>query len=56
MVARIKAPDLIKLVGASVGAKGGGRPDMARAGGGDQPEALGAALQQVSGWVAGQLG
>jgi len=56
MTARIKAPDLIKLVGASVGAKGGGRPDMARAGGGDKPEALGAALQQVSGWVAGQLG
>jgi alanyl-tRNA synthetase len=56
VASRIKAPDLIKLVGTSVGAKGGGRPDMARAGGGDKPDALGAALQQVSGWVAGQLG
>jgi alanyl-tRNA synthetase len=56
LTARIKAPDLIRLVGASVGAKGGGRPDMARAGGGDKPAALGAALQEVPGWVAGQLG
>jgi alanyl-tRNA synthetase len=56
LTGRIKAPDLIRLVGASVGAKGGGRPDMARAGGGDKPAALGAALREVPDWVAGQMG
>ncbi|MBX3706586.1 MAG: alanine--tRNA ligase [Pseudomonadales bacterium] len=53
---RIKAPDVLRLVGEPVGAKGGGRPDMARAGGGDRPEALDDALAQVAGWVAGRLG
>ncbi len=52
---RIKAPDLINVVGAQVGAKGGGRPDMARAGGGDNPAALTAALAAVPDWVRGQL-
>ncbi|MFM8354924.1 MAG: alanine--tRNA ligase [Gammaproteobacteria bacterium] len=56
LVGRIKAPDLIKLVGADVNARGGGRPDMARAGGGDRPDALPAALQQVAPWVAARLG
>jgi len=53
---RIKAPDVLRQVGEQVGAKGGGRPDMARAGGGDKPEALGKALENVRGWVVGQLG
>ena len=53
---RIKAPDLIKALAPSVGAKGGGRPDMARAGGGDRPDALPAALDSVTGWVASRLG
>ena len=44
---RIKAPDLVNAVGAQVGAKGGGRPDMARAGGGDNPDALTDALASV---------
>jgi len=53
---RVAAPDLLALVGPAVGAKGGGRPDMARAGGGDKPDALGPALAKVPGWVAERLG
>ncbi|MEN9806237.1 MAG: alanine--tRNA ligase, partial [Pseudomonadota bacterium] len=56
LVDRIKASDLIKALAPSVGAKGGGRPDMARAGGGDRPDALPAALDSVTGWVASRLG
>jgi len=52
---RVKAGDLIGMVGAQVGARGGGRPDMARAGGGDRPDALPAALQSVEAWVAERL-
>lgn len=53
---RIKAPDLINAVGVQVGAKGGGRPDMARAGGGSKPEALTDALASVPDWLRDQLG
>ena len=53
---RVAAPDLISLVGPEVGAKGGGRPDMARAGGGDRPDALGPALAKVQSWVAERVG
>lgn len=52
----IKAGDAVNLVGATVGAKGGGRPDMARAGGGTNPDALPAALELVAPWVAETLG
>ena len=46
------AGDVIRFVGLQVGAKGGGgRPDMARGGGGDKPEALPAALASVRKWV-----
>ena len=49
---RFTAGDVIRFVGAQVGAKGGGgRPDMARGGGGDKPEALAAALASVTDWV-----
>ena len=48
---RFKAGDVIAFVGEQVGARGGGRPDMARAGGGDRPEALPAALASVVDWV-----
>ena len=51
---RIRAGDLIKPVAEQVGGKGGGRPDFAQAGGND-PEALDAALGSVSAWVAEQL-
>jgi len=56
LVDRITAPELIEQVGPAVGARGGGRPDMARAGGGDKPEALAAALEAVAPFVAERLG
>jgi alanyl-tRNA synthetase len=52
---RIKAPELISLVGPQVGARGGGRPDMARAGGGDNPDGLREALAGVAAWTAQRL-
>ena len=51
---RLKAGELVNVVAGRVGGKGGGRPDMAQAGG-NQPENLEAALQAVHGWVAEQL-
>ncbi len=53
--ARVKAGDLIKHVAEQVGGKGGGRPDMAQAGG-NQPQALPAALASVEPWVRERLG
>ncbi|MEE4299192.1 MAG: alanine--tRNA ligase [Pseudomonadales bacterium] len=52
---RVKAGDVVRFVGEQIGARGGGRPDMARAGGGDRPEALPAALASVSGFVQDAL-
>ena len=51
---RIKAGDLVNAVAVQVGGKGGGRPDMAQAGGND-PEALEAALQSVPEWIRANL-
>ncbi len=51
---RIKAGDLIAAVAAKVGGKGGGRPDMAQAGGND-PEGIPAALELVRGWVTDRV-
>ncbi len=48
--ARVKAGDLVNFVAQQVGGKGGGRPDMAQAGGTD-PSGLAKALQAVSAWV-----
>ncbi len=48
---RFQAGEVIGFVGEQVGARGGGRPDMARAGGGTRPEALGDALASVAHWV-----
>ena len=50
-MARIKAGELVNFVAQQVGGKGGGKPDMAMAGG-TQPQALPAALASVQGWVA----
>ncbi len=47
---RLKAGDLVNCVATKVGGKGGGRPDMAQAGG-NQPEFLEAALKDVPNWV-----
>jgi alanyl-tRNA synthetase len=51
---RLKAGDLIREVAAKVGGKGGGRPDMAQAGGTD-PAGLPAALGLVEEWVRQRL-
>ncbi len=51
---RIKAGDLVNQVASQVGGKGGGRPDMAMAGGSDA-SALGTALDSVKPWVQEQL-
>ncbi len=51
---KVKAGELVNFVALQVGGKGGGRPDMAQAGG-TQPENLPAALEAVQGWVAAKL-
>ncbi|WP_374350669.1 alanine--tRNA ligase [Chitinimonas sp.] len=50
LTSRIKAGDLVNFVAQQVGGKGGGRPDMAMAGGTD-PSGLPAALAGVAAWV-----
>ena len=52
---QIKAGELVNVVAQQVGGKGGGRPDMAQAGG-TNPAALDAALASVPDWVRSQLG
>jgi alanyl-tRNA synthetase len=47
---RYKAGDLVKAAAEKVGGRGGGRPDMAQAGGSD-PSGIPAALQMVNQWV-----
>ncbi|HCO5203200.1 TPA: alanine--tRNA ligase [Escherichia coli] len=51
---RVKAGELIGMVAQQVGGKGGGRPDIAQAGGTDAA-ALPAALASVKGWVSAKL-
>ncbi len=51
---RVKAGELVNFVAAQVGGKGGGKPDLAMAGG-SQPENLASALAQVKDWVAAKL-
>ena len=50
-VGKVKAGELVNFVAQQVGGKGGGKPDMAMAGGTDASK-LGAALASVQGWVA----
>ncbi|MDP2785013.1 MAG: alanine--tRNA ligase [Sulfurimicrobium sp.] len=54
LTARVKAGELVNFVAQQVGGKGGGRPDMAQAGG-TQPENLPQALAGVAEWVKGKL-
>jgi len=54
LTAKIKAGELVNHVAQQVGGKGGGRPDMAQAGG-TNPAALPAALGSVKAWVEQRL-
>jgi len=54
-IARVKAGDLVNFVAQQVGGRGGGRPDLAQAGG-QNPEQLDAALSSVVAWVRAKLG
>ncbi|MCW5592398.1 MAG: alanine--tRNA ligase, partial [Burkholderiales bacterium] len=54
LTAKVKAGDLVNFVAQQVGGKGGGRPDMAQAGG-TNPAALADALKSVEGWLAERL-
>ncbi|MBV8260595.1 MAG: alanine--tRNA ligase, partial [Paraburkholderia sp.] len=51
---KVKAGELVNFVAQQVGGKGGGRPDMAQAGG-TEPANLPAALAGVKGWVEAKL-
>ncbi|MDB5949013.1 MAG: alanine--tRNA ligase [Massilia sp.] len=52
---KVKAGELVNFVAQQVGGKGGGRPDMAQAGGTD-PSGLAQALAGVAAWVAQRVG
>jgi alanyl-tRNA synthetase len=54
LTGKVKAGELVNYVAQQVGGKGGGRPDMAQAGG-TEPAKLGAALETVKLWVEQQL-
>ena len=54
-IGKLKAGDLVNFVASQVGGKGGGKPDLAMAGGTD-PSGLTQALASVPGWVQAQLG
>lgn len=49
---KIRANELVKFVGTQIGARGGGTPELARAGGGTISDALPEALRSVETWVA----
>lgn len=51
LTGQFKAGELVNHMASQVGGKGGGRPDMAQAGG-SQPENLAAALESVNAWVS----
>jgi len=51
---KVKAGELVNMVAQQVGGKGGGRPDMAQAGG-TEPSKLDEALSSVPGWISDQI-
>ncbi|MBL8398271.1 MAG: alanine--tRNA ligase, partial [Candidatus Accumulibacter sp.] len=54
LTTRVKAGELVNMIACQIGGKGGGRPDMAQAGG-NEPAKLPAALAAVAGWVEQRL-
>ena len=54
LTGKVKAGELVNFVAQQVGGKGGGRPDMAQAGG-TEPSKLSGALETVKTWVAERL-
>jgi alanyl-tRNA synthetase len=54
LIGQVKAGELVNMVAQQVGGKGGGRPDMAQAGG-TQPENIAIALASVQPWLAEKL-
>lgn len=54
LIGKIKAGELVNYIASQVGGKGGGRPDMAQAGG-NQPENLSVALASVNAYLADKL-
>jgi alanyl-tRNA synthetase len=54
LTSKVKAGELVNFVASQVGGKGGGRPDMAQAGG-DKPENLATALESVNAWLQDKL-
>jgi alanyl-tRNA synthetase len=54
LTSKLKAGELVNFVAQQVGGKGGGRPDMAQAGGAE-PAKLAEALRSVRGWVEQKL-
>ena len=54
LIDKVKAGELVNMVAQQVGGKGGGRPDMAQAGG-SQPENITSALATVESWLAEKL-
>jgi alanyl-tRNA synthetase len=55
VMGKVKSGDLVNFLAAQVGGKGGGRPDMAMAGGTDA-SGLDKALASAQGWVSEKLG
>ncbi len=55
LTGKVKAGELVNFVAGQVGGKGGGKPDMAMAGG-SEPAKLPEALASVAGWVGSKLG
>ena len=54
LTSQVKAGELVNFIASQVGGKGGGRPDMAQAGG-DKPENLNQALDSVNAWLQDKL-
>jgi alanyl-tRNA synthetase len=55
LTGQVKAGELVNYLASQVGGKGGGRPDMAQAGG-TQPDNLDAALASAQPWLTEKLG